>query len=271
PIASAFVFIGILLVAYYQKDPTYQPKAAADIFGSYILNVMPVGVRGLVLAGIFATAMGSFSAALNALATAATNDWYIRWVRGKSEAHYVKAARWFTVLFAVLMIVIAGGFAYAKVTNPSVRIIPVVLGIAGFILGPMLGVFLIGMLTRTRGSDTGNMLAITIGLLTTIYLGNLHVDFLNLLGPSRLSYPAPHKSYKPKPLRPRCAALSPRCAGVSRRCAKTSPRCAANAKARAMAKSPRLKHHVPRIKSDCVCDGCHSAAWWKQPRMARMK
>src|SRR5205809_966202 len=132
PIASAFVFIGILLFAYYQKDPTYQPKAAADVFGSYILNVMPVGVRGLVLAGIFPTAMGSFSAALNALATSATNDWYIRWVRGKSEAHYVQAARWFTVLFAALMIVIAGAFAYAKVTIPNLRIIPVVLGIAGF-------------------------------------------------------------------------------------------------------------------------------------------
>ncbi len=86
PIASAFVFIGILLFAYYQKDPTYQPAATPDVFGSYILNVMPVGVRGLVLAGIFATAMGSFSAALNALATGATNDWYIRWVRGKSES-----------------------------------------------------------------------------------------------------------------------------------------------------------------------------------------
>src|SRR5262245_22511882 len=125
PIAAAFVFIGILLFAYYQKDPTYKPAATADVFGSYILNVMPVGIRGLVLAGIFATAMGSFSAALNALATGATNDWYIRWVRGKGEAHYVTAARWFTVLFAALMVVIAGAFAYAKVTNPDVRIIQI--------------------------------------------------------------------------------------------------------------------------------------------------
>jgi SSS family transporter len=155
PIASAFVFIGILLFVYYQQDPTYRPAATADVFGSYILNVMPVGIRGLVLAGIFATAMGSFSAALNALATGATNDWYLRWVRGRSEAHYVKAARWFTVLFAAVMIVIAGAFGYAKVTHPDLRIIPVVLGIAGFILGPMLGVFLIGMFTERRGSDAG--------------------------------------------------------------------------------------------------------------------
>ena len=183
PIASAFVFIGILLFAYYQKDPTYQPAATPDVFGSYILNVMPVGVRGLVLAGIFATAMGSFSAALNALATGATNDWYIRWVRGKSETHYVQAARWFTVFFAMLMIVIAGGFAYAKVTNPDLRIIPVVLGIAGFILGPMLGVFLIGMFTERRGSDAGNMIAISAGLLVTVVVGKLNITILNAVAP----------------------------------------------------------------------------------------
>src|SRR5438477_5548863 len=193
PIASAFVFIGILLFAYYQKDPTYRPRATADVFGSYILNVMPVGIRGLVLAGIFATAMGSFSAALNALATGATNDWYIRWVRGRGPMHYVSAARWFTVLFAALMVVVVGGFAYARVTTPDVRIIPVVLGIAGFILGPMLGVFLIGMLTRRRGSDAGNMLAITVGLLMTIYVGGLHVDLLNLIGLGRLAHPPPVK------------------------------------------------------------------------------
>jgi solute:Na+ symporter, SSS family len=194
PIASAFVFIGILLFAYYQKDPTYKPAATADVFGSYILNVMPVGIRGLVLAGIFATAMGSFSAALNALATSATNDWYIRWVRGKPAAHYVRAARWFTVLFAGLMIVIAGGFAHAKVTNPDLRIIPVVLGIAGFILGPMLGVFLIGMLTTRRGSDAGNALAISAGLLATVIVGKLHLIILNgaafLLGSHRTFEPA---------------------------------------------------------------------------------
>ncbi len=183
PIASAFVFIGILLFVYYQQDETFRPAATADVFASYILNVMPVGVRGFVVAGVFATAMGSFSAALNALATSATNDWYLRWVPGRSEVHYVRAARWFTVVFAALMVAIAGGFAYAKVTSPDLRIIPVVLGIAGFILGPMLGVFLIGMFTRRRGSDGGNMLAISLGLLATVVAGKLHLAILNGVAP----------------------------------------------------------------------------------------
>lgn len=184
PIAAAFTFIGILLYVFYLKDPTYKPAANSDVFGAYILHVMPVGIRGLVLAGLFATAMGSLSAALNALATSATNDWYIPHFRGRTEEHYVAAARVFTTVFAVLMIAIAGAFAYAKVKDPTVRIIPVVLGIANFILGPMLGVFMIGMFTRKRGSDTGNVVAVTAGLVATIMLGNLYVDAANLFRPN---------------------------------------------------------------------------------------
>jgi Na+/proline symporter len=77
------------------------------------------------------------------------------------------------------MVLIAVAFAYAKVTDPNVRIIPVVLGIAGFILGPMLGVFLIGMFTKGRGSDLGNVIAITCGLIATVVCGDLHVTIAN--------------------------------------------------------------------------------------------
>lgn len=183
PVAATFTSIGILLFVFYRLDPTYKPAANADVFGAYIMNVMPVGVRGLVLAGLFATAMGSLSAALNALATSATNDWYLPRARGRDEKHYVNAARWFTALFALLMIVVAGFFAYKKVTDPTVRIIPVVLGIANFIIGPMLGVFLIGMFTKRRGSDVGNLVAVTCGLVATVIFGDLHVTAANIAAP----------------------------------------------------------------------------------------
>ncbi len=115
PIACVFTFIGILLFVYYKIDPTYQPKSQADVFGSYILNVMPVGVRGLVLAGVFATAMGSLSAALNSLGTSATNDFYVPFVakpKGLGEDRIPRCQRGGSpVLFAVLMIVVAGAFA----------------------------------------------------------------------------------------------------------------------------------------------------------------
>ena len=105
PIAAAFTFIGILLWVYYTKNPATLPRDArgvavnSDVFGNYILNVMPTGIRGLVLAGVFATAMGSLSAALNALATSATNDWYIPYLaRNRHESHHVAAARVFPMV-----------------------------------------------------------------------------------------------------------------------------------------------------------------------------
>ena len=85
PVAAAFTFIGVLLFAYYQQDATHLPMdkgkaVTSDVFGAFILQVMPTGMRGFVLAGVFATAMGSLSAALNALATSATNDFYLPFV-----------------------------------------------------------------------------------------------------------------------------------------------------------------------------------------------
>ena len=176
PIAVTFTFIGILLVAFYQNHPKLQPAASADVFGAYILNVMPPGVRGLVLAGVFATAMGSLSAALNSLASSATNDFYVPFVakpRAYGEDRILRAARFFTIVFSILMVIVAGAFAYLKVKNPDIGIIPVVLGIAGYIIGPMLGVFLLGLFTRGRGSDKGNMFGLMAGLVATTILGDL--------------------------------------------------------------------------------------------------
>lgn len=190
PIAAGFSFIGVLLVVYFHKFPTFLPPDNADVFGSYILNVMPVGIRGLILAGVFATAMGSLSAALNALATSFTNDWYIPFfARSSSERHHVTAARFFTALFALLMIAVAVGTAYVKVKNPDFRIIPFVIGIAGLFLGPMLGIFLIGMFTKRRGSDFGNMFAITIGLVLMFFLSGQHVTLMNIIDPAASGQP----------------------------------------------------------------------------------
>src|SRR6185503_17859544 len=88
PIVLCFLFIGILLWAFYQ-EPGKQ-----HVFAHYILEEMPVGVRGLVIAGIFATAMGSLSTALNALATSFTEDWYRPYIRkNASQTEIVRAAR----------------------------------------------------------------------------------------------------------------------------------------------------------------------------------
>ncbi|MGC8841036.1 MAG: sodium:solute symporter [Candidatus Sumerlaeaceae bacterium] len=187
PIFVAFSFIGVLLIAFYEMQPELKPAKPNDVFGVYIMNVMPVVVRGFVLAGLFATAMGSLSAALNALATSVTNDWYLPYFsRRRSERHHIRAARFFTGFFALLMILIASITAYLNVVNPEQRLIPIALGVAGLFAGPMLGVFLVGMLTKARGSDLGNVIALTVGLVSAFIMTQQHEEILKAFSPGLL-------------------------------------------------------------------------------------
>src|SRR5437763_14771044 len=127
---------------------------------------MPIGLRGLLLAGIFASAMGSLSTALNALATSFTRDWYVTYIRpGADGGESLRGVRWATVGFSILMIVVASTTAYLVIVYPNTRIIPIVLSIFGYTYGSVLGIFLAGMLTKTRGNDTGNIISKIAGYL----------------------------------------------------------------------------------------------------------
>src|SRR5436853_4640416 len=128
PIAFTFLTIGILLWVYYQAHPDPSlPKTPNETFCHFILYRMPVGIRGLLIAGIFATAMGSLSTALNALATSFTRDWYMPYINpGGSERQIVRAARISTVAFSILLVIIGSITAYAVIVLHS-RVIPIVL------------------------------------------------------------------------------------------------------------------------------------------------
>ena len=153
PIAMAFLTVGILLSVYYSVVPgATMPAADNEIFGHYIVHEMPVVFRGLVIAGVFATMMGSTSAALNALATSFTKDFYLPYIRrDATDRQAIRAVKWATVWFSVLMIIVACTTAYLVIVHPNVRIIPIVLGIFGYTYGSLLGVFFAGMLDEESG------------------------------------------------------------------------------------------------------------------------
>lgn len=184
PISFAFLLIGILLWVFFQTHPDPNlPAANPHVFAYYILHVLPMGVRGLLVAGLFATAMGSLSTALNALATSFTEDWYQPYIRpAATPAQVLKAARWSTVFFAALLIVIGSVTAWIVISNPKARIIPIVLGVFGYTYGSLLGVFLCGTLTKRRGSNAGNALAMVCGFVVVAILSGLHTDLAILTG-----------------------------------------------------------------------------------------
>jgi SSS family transporter len=182
PVTAAFLAIGSLLWVQLGGDAGAQELAGslaaangfADpgrgyefLFPFFVVQTFPPLVRGLILAALLATAMASLDSAIGALATTAVeNVWrpYVR--RDRSEAHYLDAARWLTLFFGLALVVVAlvvwlregsGG------EREGFGVLMLGLKVLSWIFPPLLGVFLVGVLTR-RGNDPGNVVAITAGV-----------------------------------------------------------------------------------------------------------
>jgi SSS family solute:Na+ symporter len=181
PIAMGFLFIGILLAVFYQLHPDpHLPVKNPEVFAYYILHQLPAGARGLLIAGVLATAMGSLSTALNALATSFTQDFWVPYfARSTEPRRVVSAVRWSTVVFALLLAAVGTITAAVVVYSPHARIIPVVLGVFGYTYGSLLGVFLLGLTTKNRGNDFGNLIAMVAGFVGVAILSGLPWDLFN--------------------------------------------------------------------------------------------
>ena len=184
PVLFSFLSIGILLYVYYHfmPDPNL-PEKNPNVFPYFILTQMPGGLRGLLIAALIATAMGSLSTALNALATSFARDFYIPYISPQaSEREKLRSTRWATVGFAALLLLIGVGTAWVVVRDPEARILPIVIGAFGYTYGSLLGVFLVAVLTRRRGSDRGNLIAMACGFIVVALLTHLPSDLLHLIG-----------------------------------------------------------------------------------------
>jgi solute:Na+ symporter, SSS family len=197
PVVSAFIFIGVLLYAYYLHfpDPTL-PRAAdgtletRNVFPHFILTQMPAGLRGLVVAGIMATAMGSLSTALNALATSFARDFLLHDKPDMSELHRIKILRRCTFAFALAIIAVGVVTSYYVTYHPKTQIIPLVLGILGFTFGSLLGIFLVGIVFKTRGNDLGNVIAMILGFAAVVFCSRAELqNALGIENPLILAFP----------------------------------------------------------------------------------
>ena len=179
PVVLGFLAIGILIYRFYQQNPLGAPTN--DVFAWFMLHDLSPGLRGLIAAGLFATAMGSLSTALNALATTFTKDWYVGVFRPEaSSEQQMKVAKVSTIAFAIFLALIGIGTALLKLKNPELRIIPIVLGSFGYTYGSLLGIFLVGMLTKNRGTCRGNSIAMIAGLCATLFLSGAHNDVYDI-------------------------------------------------------------------------------------------
>jgi SSS family transporter len=152
PAAFLFFGLGTALYVFYKEspallDPTLHTDAILPLF---IVQQLPVGVRGLTIAGIFAAAMSSLDSSLNSVATALVTDWIRRFRSRLSDASALVAARWITVVFGV----VGTGMALLLSSAGIGSLLDLFREILGLFGGSLLGLFGLGILTR-RANGTG--------------------------------------------------------------------------------------------------------------------
>ncbi len=150
PVVFLLYVLGDVLFVFYHYHPSHLKGLtnSGAILPFFVLREVGGAFSGLVIASIFASSMAVMSAGINALTTATTVDFYKGWLRpGRKDAHYVKVGRLGTVGWGALC---TAGALFADRLGPLINAFNKV---NAFLGGPVLGIFLLGMLTRrARGT-----------------------------------------------------------------------------------------------------------------------
>ncbi len=167
-----FLLIGAMLFVFYKLNPPASVFPRTDaIFPTFIVNFMPIGIRGLLISAILAAAMSNLSAALNSLSSTSVMDFYARIKPQSSEETRLKLSRLITVGWGIVL------FGLALFARHGGKVVEAGLSIASVAYGALLGAFLLGVLTR-RANETGAMVGMSVGFLLNVYLWQFtHVPF----------------------------------------------------------------------------------------------
>jgi SSS family transporter len=159
---SLFLAIGLALFVYYQDAHLIKPGELDRIYPEFVWRHLPVGVAGLAMAAILAAAMANLSAALNALASTTVVD-FARWMPSGGRGGSLKLARSMTVVWGIVLA------AIGMLARHWGSVLESGLSIASVTLGLLLGVFLLGVLTRRVG-ERAAMAGVLAGLAAILYV-----------------------------------------------------------------------------------------------------
>jgi solute:Na+ symporter, SSS family len=160
---ALFLIVGVMLWAYYRL-PSATFGKADYIYPKFIVGRMPHGISGLLVAAILAAAMSNLSAALNSLSSSSMMDFYLRRRPQTDDRTQLRLSRISTFLWALVLF----GLAVLSLHKVA-RVVEVGLAIASVAYGALLGVFLLGVLTK-RANQTGAMIGMLFGFCAELYL-----------------------------------------------------------------------------------------------------
>ena len=183
-LVASFLFfsVGTALYVFFKTNPTLlEPTLKNDaVYPLYIMQRLPVGISGLIIAGVFSASMSSLDSAINAVSMAITNDFYKRLKPDVSEHNALKLARWLTVILGVIGTAAAALLVYYGDAVKSIW--DVYISIMGLFLGGLSGLFAVGMLTR-RASGTGAFVGIVSSAAAVFCVQKLTALHFFLYGP----------------------------------------------------------------------------------------
>ncbi len=160
---ALFLVIGIMLFSFYRYHPEETIPALQDrIFPTFVVTHLPHGVSGLMIAAILAAAMSNLSSALNSLASTTVVDFYRPFIRrNASEAEELRISRWMTVMWGIILV------GLAVISRGIKSVLEAGLTIASITYGSMVGVFLLGVLTK-KANEKGSILGMAAGLISML-------------------------------------------------------------------------------------------------------
>ncbi|MGH9583165.1 MAG: sodium:solute symporter [Bryobacteraceae bacterium] len=175
---ALFLLIGVLLYVFYSDTGRAAPAIPERTYPEFIWTHFPTGLAGLIMAAILAAAMSNLSAALNALASTTVMDFLKPLRPNYAESVYLRIARWSTVAWGGLL------FTVGLAARHWGRVLEAGLSIASVLYGALLGVFLLGVLTKRPGERSA-IIGMSSGLLATFLLrGHVAFTWYVLIGSS---------------------------------------------------------------------------------------
>jgi SSS family transporter len=156
-----FYGIGTVLFAYYKEHPErLDPLLPIDAtFPLFIAAELPAGLTGLIVAGIFAAAMGTLSGTINSMATLLSVDFYEKLARNPTQKSSLRFAEWMTVVVGLVGIALALLLSRYDIHS----LLDLTIELAGLLGGGFAGAYTLGMFTR-RANSAG----VSIGVATAI-------------------------------------------------------------------------------------------------------
>lgn len=176
PVVAMFLTIGLLLYVFYQRPelmgsaaPGYAPTSNDRAFLTFIIREMPAGLRGLMIAGLFAVGIGSLNSAINAMAATFVKDFYVHSRPGKPEAHYLSVSRWVTLGWGAVLAGFAVVCVFWQRAETDRTLLDLALGVMTFCYAGLLAVFATALFTR-RGTQGSVIAALVVGFVVVLLL-----------------------------------------------------------------------------------------------------